>query len=220
MGFGLIGDVLEAVGGIIDSGSRKRQARAEEEFAAFNAAIAEKQAQFQLEMAEIEASLSLEEARGAANQLDANALIADENAAYEARAGILAERQAQKRWQAQVSTSRYAQAVSGFRVDDASSDVLAERVGEMELDLQALRRSNEARIDRARNEAALLRKQAHDTGTFAETQAGAIRRAGEIDAETTRLTGQASAHASRVRANGLRRDAQSVLIRSFSRLGD
>lgn len=216
MAFGAIVDVI---GGIFDSGSKKKQAQAEEELAAFNAAIAEKQAQFQLEMAEIEAQLTLEESGAAAGQFDANALIADENAAYEARAGVFAEHQARKRWQAQVGTARYAQANSGFRIDDASSDVLAERVAEMELDLLALRRTNDVRIRRAQSEAGLLRQQAQDTRAMTEKQVSSIRRAGEIDAETTRLTGQASAHASRVRANALRRDAQTALLKPFSRLG-
>ena len=217
MGFGAIFDV---VGGIFDSNSKKKQAQAEDEQAAFNAAIAEKQAQFQLEMAEIEARLTLDETEAAAGQFDANALIADENAAYEARASVFAERQTAEKWQAQVGTARHAQANSGFRIDDASSDVLAEQVAEMEQDLLALRRTNETRVARAQGEAALLRKQAQSARAIGQKQVESIRRAGEIDAETTRLTGQASTHASRVRANGLRRDAQSTLIRSFSKLGD
>ena len=98
--------------------------------------------------------------------------------------------------------------------------MLAEQVAEMEQDLLALRRTNETRVARAQGEAALLRKQAQSARAIGQKQVESIRRAGEIDAETTRLTGQASTHASRVRANGLRRDAQSTLIRSFSKLGD
>jgi hypothetical protein len=221
MGFGpleIISIGAELIGGLIGSDSTKKQAQAEAEQAAFNAEIAEKQAAFQLEMAEIEAGLTQQETDVAAGQFDANALIADENAVFEARAAVFAERQSAKKWQAQLGSARYAQATSGFRIDDASSDVLAEQVAEMEEDLLALRRTNETRVARAQAEAALLRKQAQSTRDLGQTQIGAIRRGGEIDAETTRLTGQASAQAGRIRATALRQDSFSGLLDTVRRV--
>lgn len=221
MGFGpleIISIGAELIGGLIGSDSKKKQAQAEAEQAAFNAEIAEKQAAFQLEMAEIEARLTQQETDVAAGQFDANALIADENAVFEARAAVFAERQSAKKWQAQLGSTRHAQATSGFRIDDASSDVLAEQVAEMEEDLLALRRTNETRVARAQAEAALLRKQAQNTRGLGQNQVEAIRRGGEIDAETTRLTGQASAQAGRIRASALRQDSFTGLLDTVRRV--
>lgn len=96
--------------------------------------------------------------------------------------------------------------------------MLAEQVAQIEEDLLALRRTNETRVARAHAEAALLRKQAQNTRSLGQNQVGAIRRGGEIDAETTRLTGQASAQAGRIRASALRQDAFTGLLDTVRRV--
>ncbi|MEQ9123318.1 MAG: hypothetical protein RIM80_12215, partial [Alphaproteobacteria bacterium] len=109
-------------------------------------------------------------------------------------------------------------ATSGFRVDETASAVLAEQAAEAQKDYLNLRRTTENQVARQQAQAALFGREGTRALDVAARQVAAIRRGGEIDAETTRLTGEASARASTIAANASNKGATTTLIGAGTRV--
>ncbi|NQV79775.1 MAG: hypothetical protein HQ495_04430 [Alphaproteobacteria bacterium] len=219
MGFGIIGAIASTVvGGILSSKEQKKQAQAQEAQAAEARAIAEKQAAFALEMAEIEARLTQEEGEDAYQAALFNQAVARDNATWEAEAGAVALSQARTKWAAHLGSVTNALATSGFRLDGTASHVLAEQAAEAQKDYLNIRRTTENQVARQQAQATLFGKEGTRALDVAARQVEAIRRGGEIDAESTRLTGNASARASMIAANASNKGATTALVNTGTRV--
>jgi hypothetical protein len=211
--FGLaavIGGTL--LGGAIVSKGARDQAAALEAQAGLTAGQADRLAAFQLEMAETEAALTVDQAADEAEIAEFNAAIARDNAEFEARAGAFAEEQAVKRWESHLGTVRAGLAASGFRVDGTATAVIAEQAAEMALEARNIRDTAARNVRARENQARLFELRKGQVADIAGRESAAIRRAGEIEAESIRLIGQTQAQAARIRASGARTDSLTSLI--------
>lgn len=156
------------------------------------------------EIAETEARIYEAEASDAMATYDFNIGIAMQNAAWERRAGEISIQQATLKWENQVKSTVARFAASGARLDGTTNAVIAEQVGEMEKDLFVLGLNTERAAGQQEEQARMFSLQKDQLQRRAATRAAARRRVGEIDAETSLLTGGARASAAGTQAGTAR----------------
>lgn len=210
--FAALPTILQVGGALIGAKASNDAADALEQQGVLTRAQAERQAEFAKELAETEARLTEEAARDEAEIAAYNAAIAREQAQWEEQSMEVDAQQSARQWQAHVGTFTAALGASGFRLDDTTSGVIAEQVSEMEQDILHIRQSGAMRVRRAEQQASLYDTASADALSAGARTAEAIRRAGDIDAETIIMTGQASAQASRIRASGARTGIVTSLL--------
>ncbi len=218
----LFGDILgigfEIGGGLLGFSASSNQADAFEAQARFDQQIAEQQAGFALEMANTEAAILEREAAAEVEIATFNAAVALENAEWERRAGEVAIAQAEDRWAQDISGLRTMFAAGNVALEGSSGEVVSAATVEMLKDLSNIELSTQNAVRRAETQAELFAKRGAQITGIGGMEAAAVRRAGEIEAETARTTGAIASRASSTRASAARTRSFGSLVETGASL--
>jgi len=195
-----LGTILEGVGLATQLFGSFQQSEALEDQAGGIEDLSVEEQAFIREQARIEAGLIELQGADEAEVLAFNEGVAQSNAAWERRAGEVAFSQAQKRWEAHVSSAVAKFAASGARLTGTTNDVILEQIGEMEEDLFLLGLNAERAALQEEDRGRLFSLQRRQVEARTKRQKEARIQIGEIEGETAGTEAAARARAARTGA--------------------
>lgn len=198
---GLVSIGVSLAGGLLGKSGADKASSALENQAAFQLNLGQRKADWAKELSLTESELILQQGEDEATIAEFNAGQARKNAEFAARAGTLDLLASEQKWKEQTSLVRAQFAASGLLLTDTPIAVLAEQFAEGEKEAYRIRLNTENAVARANGEADLYSIQGAMARAAAAKKAAARVRAGEIDAETSLLTGGINAETSRIQAD-------------------